>query len=252
MKKNDLKKTAVISDIHGNIAALEVVANDIKKREVDCVLNLGDHISGPLWPKETIEFLMTQEWIQIAGNHDRNLVNQNPDDHNLSDQYAYKLLNPNEKEWLKTLPSNLEPQNEMFLFHGAPSNDKTYLLETIENGRTRLATHKEIRRRLGEVNSRMLLCGHTHIPRVVALPGDKLIVNPGSVGLQAYDDNLPEVHVMETGSPHARYAILEYQNNNWSVEIISLLYDYKIAAKQAMKNDRPDWEIGLRSGYMNV
>lgn len=87
-----MKRLAVISDIHGNILALEAVAADIKRRNVDGIVNLGDHISGPLWPKETIEFLMKQEWIQIRGNHDRQLIQQIPKDHGLSDKYAFQYL----------------------------------------------------------------------------------------------------------------------------------------------------------------
>ena len=53
-----MKTIAAISDIHGNILALEAVVRDIARRHVDTVVNLGDHLSGPLWPKETIQFLM--------------------------------------------------------------------------------------------------------------------------------------------------------------------------------------------------
>ena len=78
-----------------------------------------------------------------------------------------------------------------------------------KRGRTRLAAPTEIEARLGGTRSPVMLCGHTHIPRVVQLPAGALVVNPGSVGLPAYDDVFPEYHVVETGSPHARYALLE-------------------------------------------
>lgn len=50
-------RIAVLSDIHGNLAALEAVAADIAKRSADAVFNLGDSLSGPLRPKETAGFL---------------------------------------------------------------------------------------------------------------------------------------------------------------------------------------------------
>ena len=56
-----MQKIAILSDIHGNIPALEKVVDDINARRVDCVFNLGDHVSGPLWPKETIQYLMKQD-----------------------------------------------------------------------------------------------------------------------------------------------------------------------------------------------
>jgi hypothetical protein len=77
-----------------------------------------------------------------------------------------------------------------------------------------------------------------------------LIVNPGSVGLPAYEDDLPEYHVVETGSHHARYSILEYTDGCWQVEMIAVPYEYHKAAEQARKNGRLDWDIGLRTGYM--
>jgi len=241
-----MKKIAVLSDIHGNIQALEAVCEDFKRKKVNQIINLGDHISGPLWPRETLEFLMKQDWIHIAGNHDRNLIYQKPEEMGLSDSYTNELLSKNEKKWLGKLPDSLE-LNGLFIFHGTPLNDNQYLLETVEYGRARLATQSEIKQKLGKEMSIDLLCGHSHIPRVVKF-GDSVIVNPGSVGLQAYDDELPEYHIMETGSPHARYAVIEFQARIRSIEIISVPYDYQSAIKQALKNNRNDWAKGLESG----
>jgi putative phosphoesterase len=245
-----MQKIAIISDIHGNIVALEKVAADIQSRQVDCVFNLGDHISGPLYPKETLDFLMKQDWVQILGNHDSQLINQAPQQHGLSDQYAFSFLNDTDLNWLRSLPANTMVDDLFFLFHGTPTRDRTYLLETVGHGRARLATHTEIAQRLNEAVSPIMLCGHTHIPRIVETPQGILIINPGSVGLPAYDDETPEYHVMETGSPHARYAILENKNGYWQAELIAVPYDYQLAAKQARKNGRPDWEYGIQTGFM--
>ena len=51
-------RIALVSDIHGNLAALEAVAADIRRRGVDRVANLGDNVSDPLWPQETAHYLM--------------------------------------------------------------------------------------------------------------------------------------------------------------------------------------------------
>ena len=51
-----MKTIAAISDIHGNILALEAVVKDISKRGVDSIVNLGDHLSGPLWPERDNPF----------------------------------------------------------------------------------------------------------------------------------------------------------------------------------------------------
>jgi hypothetical protein len=55
--------------------------------------------------------------------------------------------------------------------------------------------------------------------------GDVLIVNPGSVGLQAYDDEHPHPHVVENGAPHARYAIVE-KPAGWQVDLRAVPYDH--------------------------
>jgi predicted phosphodiesterase len=245
-------KIAVISDIHGNILALEKVVDDINRRGVSHVINLGDHVSGPLWPKETIDYIKKQEWIQIMGNHERQLLSQNPEELGPSDIYAYERLDPEDLEWLRFLPETLEPLEGMMLFHGSPNNDKLYLLETLEHGRARLATQNEITDKLGKTRSPIMLCGHTHIPRVIELPGGELIINPGSVGSQAYDDVSPVPHVMETGSPHARYAIIEKIDERWTIELVMVSYDHEAAAKKAKAAGRKDWETGIRTGYMSI
>lgn len=64
-------RIAVVSDIHGNLDALEAVMADLRGRAIDRVVNLGDSLAGPLLPKETAQFFMArQDWIHLAGNHD--------------------------------------------------------------------------------------------------------------------------------------------------------------------------------------
>ena len=245
-----MQKIAILSDIHGNILALEKVVADMEARQVDCVFNLGDHISGPLYPIETLQFLMKQDWVHILGNQDRQLINENPQQLGLSDKYTFSFLSDSYLSWLRALPASTLVNNQFFLFHGTPSSDTTYLLETVEHGRARLATHTEIAQRLNGAISRIMLCGHTHVPRFVETPQKALIINPGSVGLPAYDDETPEYHVMETGSHHALYAILEHKNSNWQAEIIGVPYDYQQAAERARKNGRFDWEYAIQTGFM--
>ena len=66
-----------------------------------------------------------------------------------------------------------------------------------------------IRELLQGVHQPVVFCGHTHIPRVVELTHGQLIVNPGSIGVPAYDDVDPVRYRMQTFSPHACYGILE-------------------------------------------
>ena len=83
---------------------------------------------------------------------------------------------------------------------------------------------------------------------MVSLAGGPLIVNPGSVGLPAYTDDLPCSHAMEAGSPHARYALLTKTVAGWHVELMQAPYDHERAARLALENGRPDWAQWLRTG----
>jgi putative phosphoesterase len=223
---------AVIADVHGNRWALEAVLEDIARRGIRDIVNAGDHLFGPLDPAGTAELLMSLDLPSVAGNQDR-------DAFDLSDSH---------RAWLAGMPMRLELSGSILMFHGTPDRDDVYLLESVrDSGTVSLAAADEINARLGDAPQRLLLCGHTHIPRVVELSG-RLIVNPGSVGLQAYADDLPAPHRMETGSPHARYATLEESKTGWRVEQIAVGYDTGPAARAAEDNGRPDWAWRLRTG----
>ena len=80
------------------------------------------------------------------------------------------------------------------------------------------------------------------------LPTGALVVNPGSVGWPAYDDDHPYPHVMEAGTPHARYAIADDATGRWSAEFRTVDYDWEQAAAIAEANGRPDVAGALRTG----
>jgi putative phosphoesterase len=243
-----MRRIAVLADVHGNLPALLSAAEDIARRGIDTVINLGDHASGPLWPHETVAFLMQQNWFQIAGNCDRQLVQQAPVDHGASDRFAFERLTSDQIQWLRALPATATVSDGILAFHGTPSNDEAYLLEAVEDGRVRLARHAELLQRLRGVTAQLMFCGHSHIPRVVSV-GNSLIVNPGSIGLPAYTHSQPEPHAMESGSPDARYAIVEKADHGWRAELVALPYNHLAAAKQAQQHGRADWARALRTGY---
>jgi len=247
-----MTKIALLSDLHGNLPALEKVLADLKSRQVEHVFCLGDLVSGPLWPKETLEFLMRQEWTFVRGNHDRNLVAKTLQELGPSDAYARQCLDKVDLDWLATLPATREVDRTFLLCHGSPTRDTTYLLDTIENGGIHLSTPAEIKAKAGEVRLPVVLCGHSHTPRLVQLDNGLTIINPGSVGVPAYEDATDEYFVVESGSPHARYAMIEQKAEGWQAEIILVAYDHQLAVEQARKNKRPDYEIGLSTGFMHL
>ncbi len=246
-----MMRIAILADIHGNLPALEAVVRDFSRRGVDAVVNLGDSVSGPLLPLETAQYLMGQDWTHIAGNHDRQLLAQGPGPWGPSDEFARSQLTPAELEWLASLKPSARFNPEVVLCHGIPTSDGEYFLETVEPARVRAATLPEVDERLGRVDAELIACGHTHTPRAVRASTGQFIVNPGSVGLPAYDDVLPFPHVIETGSPDARYAVVERLSAGWIASLITVPYPFKAMARLAESRQRPDWAIALLSGYMS-
>lgn len=245
-----IMRLAIVTDIHGNLAALEAVVADIRRRGVDQIVNLGDSLSGPLLALEKAQFIMAESWLSLAGNHERQILTQDAHRRGASDEYAHSQLTANEFSWLKSLAPNARLTPDIFLCHGTPASDIEYFLETVESGAIRLASSQEVEVRLGAEPASLVACGHTHVPRAVHTKRGQLVVNPGSVGLPAYDDIHPAPHAIETGSPDARYAIVEHIQGGWAASLLSIPYDNKSMAQLARLRGRPEWEHALLTGYL--
>lgn len=241
-----MSRLAVLSDIHGNLPALEAVVADARSRGCHEFVNLGDILSGPLWPAETADYLMPLEWPTLAGNHERQLLTENRVTMGASDRYAHERLSDRHMQWLASLPGTMAYAPDILLCHGTPHSDLIYFLEDVGPDGAGIAPLDIVKLRAGKRSERLILCGHTHIPRVVDLPDGRMIANPGSVGLPAYDADEPFPHVMESGSPGARYAIVEDD----AVTLHEVAYDHESAVAKAQAAGRPDWAQALRHGHM--
>jgi len=242
-------RLALVSDIHGNLPALEAVATDIRRRGVDQVLCLGDNLSGPLLPRETAQYLMDSGWPVLAGNHERQILEWTPGRGGASDGYALSTLGSAELAWLRALQPMWQWAPDIFLCHGTPRQDDEHFLETPRAGVLTLASAAEIADRLGAQRSSLVACGHSHLPRFLRTAGPCL-ANPGSVGLQAYVDDEPERYVVERGTPDANYAIVERISGAWHCSQHAVPYDHLAMAALAARNGRPDWERALATGYV--
>lgn len=240
---------AAIADIHGNILALDAVLADISKRGVRAIVNLGDLLSGPLWPAETSRRLQPLGLPTIRGNHERQLLTLPREAMGPSDRYTIEVLGRDDLDWLGTLRATMRYSEDVLLCHGTPQDDLAYFLHEVRSdGSVVDASLEHVRENAAD--ARLTLCGHTHVPGSFCLPDGRLVVNPGSVGLPAYTDESPYPHVMQAGSPHARYAVLSNVGNEWHVEQIQVQYDWEAAARQAEKNQRADWAEALRTGRL--
>jgi predicted phosphodiesterase len=245
-------RLAVVSDIHGNLPALEAVTMHCKRHGVDHVINLGDCLSGPLLARETAQFLMEQDWVHLAGNHDHQILAYGTPQCTDVDEVAYEQLGEKELAWLRMLPATrLSWRPGILLCHGTPDNDLEYFLETVEPAGARMATRQEVEARLGATQAKLILCGHTHMPRAIRTASGQLVLNPGSVGLPAYDDAMPYPHVIQTGSPDAHYALLERSNGEWTASLVVVPYDYRPMVKLAQSRHFFDWAHALATGYVS-
>ncbi|APG84109.1 metallophosphoesterase family protein [Sinorhizobium americanum] len=245
-------KVAVISDIHGNDLALEAVLADIDAQGIDEIVNLGDHLSGPLNAARTADLLIGRAMPAIRGNHDRYLLTLEPARMGLSDRAAHDELEPRHKAWLASLPETLVYRDTFFLCHGTPANDETYWMEALTtDGVVHIAARKAIESFAAGIDYPVILCGHTHIPRALRLAGGRLLINPGSVGCPGYDDDRPVPHKVETGAPDARYAIVEYTAGGWTVSFRCLPYDHMAMSRLAAERGRPDWATALATGFLD-
>ena len=243
-------RIALVSDIHGNLPALEAVLDDTRRRGVARIVNLGDSLSGPLLPLETARFLMAQDWVQLAGNHERKLLEFATQGGSESDAYACAQLTPDVFAWIRTLTHARPLDDQVFLCHGTPRSDVEAFLESLEGDHTRPATAAELAERCNDSISRVIACGHTHLPRVTRSASGQLLVNPGSVGLQAYEDDHPHLYYVENGDPYARYATIEQRGGQWHAQIHPVPYDFEPMARLAERNGRPGWAQALRTGTM--
>ncbi len=241
-------QVAVLSDVHGNRWALEAVLSDIERRSIQDIVNLGDCVYGPLDPGGTADMLMQLGLPTVRGNEDRILVESGQDPHSPSLEFTRRSLRPGHLTWLASLKMTAIAYRDFFLCHGSPDQDSEYLLRCVAETGVALRESSEVAQKLPSVEQPVVLCGHDHLPQAAHLPDGRLVVNPGSVGCPAYADVLPFPHVMEAGTPHARYAIISKDEDGWRIEHIAVPYDWQAAAAIALKNSRPDWAQWLATG----
>lgn len=242
-------RIAVVSDIHGNLRALEAVLARVRALgDIDRLVVAGDLLSGPLEPSETAALLMSLQAAVIRGNHERQLLVCAEAPGGESDQYAFEHTTAAQRAWLATLPATLELAADVLVCHGTPETDLVYLCEELDGGPVKLASDSVIAGRLGGARQALVLSGHSHHPRTVRLSTGQLVVNAGSVGLQAFTAEPPHPHLVENGSPHARFVVCERTPHGWQAEHHQIAYDWDAAAETAARHGRPDWARWLRSG----
>jgi len=240
---------AAIADVHGNRPALEAVLADIAMLGLDEVVNLGDHVSGPLEAARTADLLMARGFPSIRGDQDRILVELW--EAGGSPRSDFRELARKHFDWMASMPSTLTYKGRVFLCHGSPRDDAAFWLDHIaDDGCPRPSGIDAIEAEAEGIDAEIILCAHTHIPRVVRLRDGRLVVNPGSVGLPGYDGKVPVPYVVEVGTPHACYAILEHASADWSATIRYVPYDTAAMASLARSKGMLSWASAIATGWV--
>jgi diadenosine tetraphosphatase ApaH/serine/threonine PP2A family protein phosphatase len=242
---------AAIADVHGNYLALEAVIADIRAQGISEIVNLGDMASGPLDARRTMDALMALDAVHVLGNHDRYLIDRPPEKMGSWDRPAHAQLDKSHLDWLRTIPPTRVYRDQVFLCHATPAHDEVYWLETVKpDGTVCMSSLETIEKQADGITQPLILCAHTHVARAARLSDGRLIVNPGSVGSPGYRDVHPFPHVIEAGTPDARYAILELADGHWRATFRHVPYDHEAMAAMARENGQLELASALATGWI--
>jgi diadenosine tetraphosphatase ApaH/serine/threonine PP2A family protein phosphatase len=162
---------------------------------------------------------------------------------------AYAQLDARHLDWLRTIPPTCVFRDQVFLCHATPADDNVYWLETVRpDGSVTISSPESIEKAAEGIAQSLILCGHTHIARAVRLGDGRLVVNPGSVGGPGFSYHVPFPHVIEAGTPDARYAILELISGSWSVTFRHVPYDNAAMSALARQNGDLEFAAALATG----
>jgi putative phosphoesterase len=225
-------KLAVISDIHGNLHALEAVWADLGREAPDWVMCLGDLVGYGAYPNEVIDFMRERSVPVLMGNYDDGVgfdrddcgcVYKDPADHALGQQSLFwtrERVTPERKAYLRALPfdrrETIEGREVLFV-HGSPRKINEYVYEDRPD-----SVFKNIAR---VANTHVLFLGHTHLPYQKRVERT-LFVNTGSVGKP------------KDGDPRAGYVLADFGEPP-TIAVRRVQYDVAAAARAVCESGLP-------------
>ena len=225
-------KVAIISDIHGNMQALDAVLDDIKKENCDKIYCLGDLAMAGPEPVKTIEKIKSLidlgEVISIQGNTDEMIsdcsglmISKTKQAFPLMGEALEddcKLISTSQKEFLASLPAQLSLDIngvKTLLVHGSPRKNNENIFPDLPI--------KEVEEMVDSADADLIFCGHTHEPCGYQTNSKKTVVNVGSVGRPF------------TQNPQSCYVIATFGNASFDLKHKLISYDNQMAAELLSK-----------------
>jgi putative phosphoesterase len=223
-------KVALISDLHGNVPALDAVFREIDAMGVDRTICLGDIVDLGPEPSRTIAMLRERDIDCLQGNHDP--FQSGPIVPVAVWEWTLHVLGPDDLDWLRALPGRLDYEFEgvrLLCVHGSPrSFDEMIIPATSDAALSEMVTGEEFD---------VLVCGHTHVQLARQL-GGRWIVNAGSVAMPFVEP------LVNPGAPSilpwAEYAVLDLQSGRVEVDLRRVDYDVDDYFDRVRKSTMPD------------
>ncbi len=211
-------RIAVVSDVHGNLPALESAVIDARRNGAELILGAGDWVGYGPFPAEVVEYLRDNKISCISGNYDIKAIEAKRNPRRFSEKlrpFKWEVLDWTRRQlkkphvtWLKKLPAKLELEPVagivMMVCHGFPGDNEGRVFPDI--------TAETLDRITGGHPPRILVAGHTHIPFVRRI-GDNLVINAGSTGQPVDGDTRPAYCLLEIDpgkEPSGRIIRFEY------------------------------------------
>lgn len=236
-------RVVIISDVHGNLLALEAVVSSVKDDEVDRTVCLGDVAAVGPQPKETISFLKKLGWPCVMGNADESLAKSISEDYahmnapreekermQALDKWTSTQLSKSDRRFLSTFKPTIiigEGKNSVLCYHGSPRSNTEGILTTIDE--------EQLTKIIGERKAAVFAGGHTHA-QMVRRFGPSMVINLGSVGLPFERGATRKVR----NPTWAEYAIVTTQGQELRVELRRVKYSLADLTKAVRRSGMPD------------
>lgn len=229
---------AIISDIHGNVEALQGVLKDIRQHNVDSIICLGDVVGYYPDPQKCIELVRSQVECCVAGNHDFAAIGR-IDTQNFT-YYAFAAMEwtkqhitESDKEFLGTLPLFIDKDN-LFLTHSSPSSpqDWVYVFPDSEE-----AVFEAFNSLTHQIN----FIGHTHWPSIMIQNDDKIYLH-SEHSLTIEDNCFYLINVGSVGQPRdfdPRSCYALFDSTTRQLSLMRVKYDFTVTQRKIMDNNLP-------------
>ncbi len=223
-------KYLVLSDIHGNNVALEAVLNAVSCSRYDKILVLGDNIGDGPCPDKVLDILTQRNAVFIAGNREELASDHFNGFSETQTALQWKFmrdsigfLRDEQRQFIASLKNQNTVKDSglaIKMVHGSPDSVRELLYYN---------NHARLNQVLENIDENILLCGHNHYQFAYLAPNDKLVLNPGSVGLSQKGESF-----------RADYALLNICNGQFSFELNHTYYDGEKIKQEYL--DRGLWD----------